>query len=83
MVYLTVRITERSQVEAKKLEMIVQTWDIKIVKQEIDKKQKTLRLTINASMPSTMSLIISIAQSRFQEDLLESNMSYEYDYPLE
>lgn len=79
MVYLTISLTTQSEKEVERLETILSTWDLKIVQYKVDNRKSVLQLSINASMPSIMSLMISIARSRFQEDLLESNMQYEVE----
>jgi hypothetical protein len=77
MVHLTVRITKKSERACGKLENILNALDLKITEQHIDKANSTYKLSIDASLPHTMNLIISIAQSRFQEDLLSSKSYYE------
>jgi len=78
MVYLRIKLTKQSEKEVEKLKSILTAWDLKIVQREVDKEKLALNLVINASMPAIMVHVVSIAQSRFQEDLLESNMRYEY-----
>jgi len=77
MVYLVVRIMRQTKEEREKLESMLKAWDLKVIQDEIDERKSLLKLSINASMPSTMDLVVSIAQKRFQEDLLESNVRYE------
>ena len=78
MVYLRIKPTKQSEKEVQKLESILNAWDLKIVQCEIDEENLVLNLVINASMPAIMIQVVSVAQSRFREDLLETNTCYEY-----
>lgn len=81
MVYLTIKATEQSRAELKKFEVLIDTWEFKIVQREYNQELSIVKLAINAATPAAMNMMVSIAQSRFQADLLESNMKYEPDKP--
>jgi hypothetical protein len=77
MVYLVIKITAETHEEIKKYAGILDAWDLAIVERDFDRQQSATRIAINATTPAAMNLVVSIAQSRFQQHLLASKMEYE------